>query len=89
MTRQLEAIFQGGMLRPLQPLDLLEDQKVVVTIATLPLALEEDDFLDIELHRYCEGRADTSITLEQVRRELASIPGSMSDDIIADREERF
>lgn len=91
MTRQLEAIFQGGVLRPLQPLNLLEDQKVVVTVATIT-ETSEDDFLDTDLHRYCESRAkmkDPSITLESVRRELASIPGSMSDDIIADREERF
>ena len=89
MIRQLEAIFQGGVLRPLQPLDLLENQKVVVTVATIPAATDEDDYLDTELHRYCESRADYSITLEQVRKELASISGSISDDIIADREERF
>ena len=89
MTRQLEAVFQGGVLRPLQPLGLLENQKVSLTIATLPAALDEADYLDTDLHRYCESRADDSITLEQVRKELASIPGSIADDIIADREERF
>lgn len=89
MTRQLEAIFQGGVLRPLQPLPLLEDQKVFVTIATIPASLDESDFLDADLHRYCEARANSSITLAQVREELATIPGSLADDIIADREERF
>ena len=88
MTRQLEAIFQGGMLRPLQPLNLLEDQKVVVTVATIP-ETKEDEFLDEDFHRYCESHADYSVTLEQVRRESSSIPGSLADDIIADREERF
>ena len=91
MSRELEAIYQGGVLRPLQPLSLLEDQKVLVTVATIPVK-DDDDFLDTDLHRYCEERAktkDPSITLERVRQELASIPGSMSDDIIADREERF
>ena len=88
MTTQLEAVFQGGVLRPLQPLNLLEDQKVVVTVATIP-AINEEEFLDEEFHRYCESRADYSVTLEQVRRESSSIPGSLADDIIADREERF
>ena len=91
MIRQLEAIFQGGVLRPLQPLFLSEDQKVLLTVATIP-ETNEDDFLDTDLHRYCENSAktkDPGITLESVRQELASIPGSMSDDIIADREERF
>jgi hypothetical protein len=50
---------------------------------------DENGWLDIELHRYCEAHADYSITLEQVRKESASIPGSIADDIIADREERF
>ena len=52
-------------------------------------SLDEAAYLDADLHRYCESRADDSITLEQVRKELASIPGSIADDIIADREERF
>ncbi|MBK8316671.1 MAG: antitoxin family protein [Acidobacteria bacterium] len=68
MTRQLEAIFQDGVLRPLQPLSLLEDQKVLVTITIVPTDLAESDYLDTELHRYCEARADSSITLEQVRK---------------------
>ncbi len=33
MTRQLEAVYQGGMLRPL---NLLEDQKVLVTVVKIP-----------------------------------------------------
>lgn len=38
MATQLEAVFQGGVLRLLQPLGLLEDQKVSLTITTLPAA---------------------------------------------------
>lgn len=87
MTRQLEAVYQGGVLRPLQPLNLLEDQKVFVTVATLPVS--EEEFLDLEFHRYCESRADYSVTLEQVRRESATLLGSLAEDIIAELEERF
>ncbi|HMV50182.1 MAG TPA: antitoxin family protein [Blastocatellia bacterium] len=89
MTTQLEAIFQGGVLRPLQSLWLSENQKVSLTIATLPATTDEAAYLDTDLHRYCESRADDGITLEQVRKELASIPGSIAGDIIEDREERF
>jgi len=89
MATELEAIFQGGVLRPLQPLRLLENQKVSLTLAVLPAALDDADYLDADLHRYCGSRADDSITLEQVRIELASISGSIADDIIAEREERF
>ena len=89
MPTQLEAVFQNGVLRPLQPLGLFENQKVSLTIATLPTTVGEADYLDTDLHRYCESRADDGITLEQVRKELASIPGSIADDILLDREERF
>ncbi|MDQ3006943.1 MAG: DUF104 domain-containing protein [Chloroflexota bacterium] len=89
MTTELEAIFQGGVLQPLQPLGLLENQKVSLIIATLPAVLDEAAYLDTDLHRYCESRADNSTTLERVRKKLASIPGSIADDINADREERF
>jgi hypothetical protein len=51
--------------------------------------LDESDYFDFELQRDCAQRADESLTLEQVRGELASIPGSLADDIIAEREERF
>ena len=53
------------------------------------LALDDDEILDKEFHRYCESQADYSITLEQVRQESASIIGSLADDIVAEREERF
>lgn len=89
MVTQLDAVFQGGMLRPLKPLGLSENQKVSLTLTVLPMEVSEADFLDLELHRYCRNRADKSLTLEQVRKELASIPGSIADDIIAEREERF
>jgi hypothetical protein len=36
MTRQLEAVFTGGVLRPLEPLLLDENQHVIVTIAEVP-----------------------------------------------------
>ena len=38
MTRQLEAVFEKGVLRPLEPLPLAEHQKVLVTIDDLPTA---------------------------------------------------
>lgn len=32
MTSQVEAIFENGVLRPLQPMNLSENQKVTLTI---------------------------------------------------------
>jgi predicted DNA-binding antitoxin AbrB/MazE fold protein len=39
MVRELEAVFENGVLRPLEPLSLVEKQRVHVTITDLP-ALE-------------------------------------------------
>ena len=36
MVRQLEAVFEQGVLRPLEPLFLAEKQRVLVMIADLP-----------------------------------------------------
>ena len=85
MIQQLEAVWQGGVLRPLQTLDLQENQKVSLTVQ----ATADEELLDTDYIRYCEANADYSITLEEVRKALASIPGSMTDDFIEEREGRF
>jgi|SRR5262245_6885463 len=51
--------------------------------------VEDDTWLDVEYMAACGKEADPSITLESVRQILAKIPGSISDDIIAERDERF
>lgn len=56
--RQLEAVFEGGVLRPLEPLSLKEKQRVLVTITdTSPVAAElarkaEMEWLDENKHLY-------------------------------------
>ncbi len=37
MAIQLEAVFEGGVLRPLQQLNLAEKQHVLLTISDLPV----------------------------------------------------
>jgi predicted DNA-binding antitoxin AbrB/MazE fold protein len=85
MTRRLEAIYEGGVLRPLQPLDLRENQRVSVIVSDSI----DDEALDNDYIRFCEDNADYSITLEQVQQALAKIPGSMTADFVAEREDRF
>jgi|GEM_PF-1908871 len=50
---------------------------------------DDDSLLDVEYIAACGQEADPSITLESVRQILAKIPGSLADDIIAERDERF
>lgn len=84
MTRILQAVYENGVLRPLEPLALKENQQVTVTVAEQ----DDGDWLDTAFLRYLEGQADESVTLEQVRCALAKIPGSMVDDFRRERDER-
>jgi predicted DNA-binding antitoxin AbrB/MazE fold protein len=77
MGKQLEAVYENGVLRPLQPLPLTERQHVYVTV-----------------HEITDYRAWAKIKLselgpapglEEIQRQLASIPGSMSDVVIEER----
>lgn len=84
MTRSLQAVYEKGVLRPLEPLPLTEHQQVTVTVSDQ----EEGDWLDSAFLRYLETQADESVTIEQVRSALAKIPGSMSDEFYGERDER-
>ena len=48
-----------------------------------------EDWLDWDCINEAAAEADPSVTLEDVRKALSKIPGSMADAIIAEREERF
>ena len=82
MTR-IQAVYEKGVLRPLEPLALKEQQQVTVTVSD-----QEEDWLDATFLRYLETQADESVTLEQVRSALSKIPGSMVEDFRREREER-
>ena len=84
MTRSLQAMFEKGVLRPLEPLDLREKQVVHVTISDDELS---EPWLDAEYLAECLGDTD-DVSLEAVRTALAKIPGSLTEDFIAEREDR-
>jgi predicted DNA-binding antitoxin AbrB/MazE fold protein len=87
---RVNAVYEKGMLRPLQPLDLAENERVVVTItqstSSSSLAEPETDYI-LRLRRQLV-HAEPAPGLEEVRRRLAQIPGSMTADFIAERENR-
>jgi predicted DNA-binding antitoxin AbrB/MazE fold protein len=87
MAREIDAIYENGVLRPLEPLDLEEQQHVRITIDNgEPLA----DLLDIEFMEWCARKAAGDVSsIEEVRQLLSKIKGSMADVIIAERDERF
>jgi predicted DNA-binding antitoxin AbrB/MazE fold protein len=85
MNKNLQAVYEGGILRPLEPLDLPEQQRVTVAITDeSPL----EPWLDVEYHAACAIETEECPTLEEVRAALAKIPGSLTQDFIAEREDR-
>jgi len=90
MTKQVEAVYENGVLRPLEPLHLDEHQRVTVTVSA-----DEDPLASIIDHAFVE-RARKAVqamnyipSLEEVRKILSKTPGSLSEDIRTEREDRF
>jgi predicted DNA-binding antitoxin AbrB/MazE fold protein len=85
MTRNVQAVYEKGVLRPLEPLDLQEHQLVTVAVTDEGPA---EPWLDTECLAAAAGEADDAVTLEEVRATLAKIPGSLTADFVAEREDR-
>ena len=82
MRRSLEVIYENGVFRPLEPVELPEHQRIRVMLEA------EEDWLDIEYMLACASEADDRVHLEAVRKALAKIPGELTADFIAEREDR-
>jgi predicted DNA-binding antitoxin AbrB/MazE fold protein len=85
MTRTVAAIYENGAFPPLEPVSCHEQERVFLTVETAAAA--EENLIDQEFHAYCDTQADDTVTLEAVRQALSKIPGSMTDDIRAERDE--
>lgn len=49
-----------------------------------------EDLLDLEFEAFCAREGDENVTLDEVRKATASIPGSMAETIIEEeRADRF
>jgi predicted DNA-binding antitoxin AbrB/MazE fold protein len=83
MTKRLEAIYENGALRLLQPVDLQEHQRVTVT-----LSVPEEDWLDTEFMESCAAEVQEHVPLERIHQILSTISGSLAEDIIAERDDR-
>jgi predicted DNA-binding antitoxin AbrB/MazE fold protein len=86
MQLQVDAVYENGVLRPLQPLDLKEHEHVLVSVVKdavhdrSSLAVEYIEKIKKEL-QYTQPAPG----IVEVRRRLGKIPGSMAAEIIADR----
>jgi predicted DNA-binding antitoxin AbrB/MazE fold protein len=86
MEKTVQAVYENGVLHPLEPLLLAERQQVTVTV---------DDSIDLSPnHSLLVSPAEWSyaaqddICLEEVRHSLANIRGSLSEAVLEERRER-
>lgn len=91
MIKQIEAVYENGMLKPLEALPLAEHQHVRVTVSEISgdalASMMDRTFLE---HARNEVAAARYIpTIEEVRQLTAKDPTSWAATIIAEREERF
>ncbi len=86
MHKRVDAIYENGVLRPLEHVDLLEHQRVTVTIADVTPS--EDEWLDLEYERWAASEVTRDISLDAVRQALAKVPGLLTPNFIAERTER-
>jgi predicted DNA-binding antitoxin AbrB/MazE fold protein len=88
MPLQVDAVYENGVLRLLQPLDLTEHEHVVESVVKgtasgrSSLAVEYIGRIKRE-----QQDATQAPCIEEIRR-LAKIPGSMASEIVANRGER-
>ena len=87
MVRQLEAVYENGVLRPLEPLPLIESQRVRITISDEPPANPLRDLTVLVEARAEIARLEHIPTIEEVRSALSAIPGNMSEVVIQERGE--
>jgi predicted DNA-binding antitoxin AbrB/MazE fold protein len=86
MEKTFEAVYEDGVLRPLETLPISNMQHVLVTISNAP-ATSAEVAAYFEPEEWEAAKHD-DIGLEELRQALASIPGSLADALIASREER-
>jgi predicted DNA-binding antitoxin AbrB/MazE fold protein len=90
MIQHITAIYENGVLKPLQPLDLANEEIVTIAVQRASDAeLNDDEEEDEDYMPMIAKDGDPNITWEEVQSRLAKLPGSLAEDIIRDRDERF
>ena len=85
MTKTFEAVYENGILRPLDQLSLPDQLRVTVTISdATPFEGDASAYFSPD---EWEAALRDEISLDEVREALSSIDGSLSDAVIESREE--
>ena len=86
MEKTVQAVYEGGVLRPLEPVPLEDQQQVTVTISDEG-NIPRDYQLLASSDEWASAAGD-DISLDEVRRALSTIRGSLSETIIDERRDR-
>lgn len=91
MAKHIEVIYTRGVFRPAEPLALELAEGQHLTFMLLEHGAELESFVeDEDFRKWCAEQVGEQVpSLEDVRRTLSKIPGSMADVVIAERDERF
>jgi predicted DNA-binding antitoxin AbrB/MazE fold protein len=81
MRKSLKAVYENGVLRPLEPVELEEHAQVTVRIVERVAGV---------LGETLRGQSDPTSPedLEAVRKALSKIPGSLAAAVNAERQDR-
>ena len=86
MEKTIQAVYESGVLRPLEPLELSEQQEVTVFVSDETASRNKHPLL-VSSEEWSAAAGD-AIALEEVRRALSSIRGSLATSVISERRER-
>jgi predicted DNA-binding antitoxin AbrB/MazE fold protein len=84
MSRYVEAVYEKGVLRPLQPLNLPESEHVMLEIIEIP----NEDIRDYEVMDWALAQVPEKghvRTREEMRAALSTVSASFSRTVIDDR----
>ena len=82
----VQAVYENGVLRPLEPLQLGERQQVTVTISDT-INLSSNHPLLVSPDEWSHASQD-DISLDEVRQALATMHSSLSRVVLEERRER-
>ena len=87
MHQPIEVIYENGVFRPLGPLpeELREHQRYTVTVAP---AGDREARLDAACVAAATRDANPAVSLEDVRKVLAKVTGTLAEAVAAEREDR-
>ena len=86
MEKRLQVVYKDGVLQPLEAVPLEDSQQATVTIHD-PTDIGQDLAGYFTPEEWAEAAQD-DISLDEVRRALSTISGSLSDAVIALQQER-